>query len=96
VALARYHFILDGDGRRIDDETGTYLVDDLAARDHAHRIVAELQADADFADYHGDRSLCGMVARYSESPSCLFATMTLPVTCHDGPPRSGQRKKLPL
>ena len=50
--MPRYFFILD-DGQQIDDKTGTVLADDEAARYHAHQIIAELQADASFADYCG-------------------------------------------
>jgi hypothetical protein len=51
--MARYYFIVEDDCR-IDDQVGTVLADDQAARDHALRIIAELTADASFADYHGD------------------------------------------
>ena len=50
--MPQYFFILD-DGQQIDDKTGTVLADDEAARYHAHQIIAELQADASFADYCG-------------------------------------------
>ena len=50
--MPRYFFILD-DEQQIDDRTGTVLVDDEAARYHAHQIIAELQADSSFADYRG-------------------------------------------
>lgn len=52
-SMARYYFIVD-DGRRIDDESGTDLVDDQAARDHALQIIAELRADASFANGRAD------------------------------------------
>jgi hypothetical protein len=53
MGMVRYFFILD-DGRRINDNTGTFLADDNAAREHASRIIAELTADVSFERYRGE------------------------------------------
>jgi uncharacterized protein DUF6894 len=49
-----YSFIVDDDDVTFDDMTGVVLADDQAARDCALRIVAELKADARFANCLGD------------------------------------------
>ena len=41
--MARYHFVLQGDGENHDDRSGTLLPNDDAALAYAKRIVRELK-----------------------------------------------------
>jgi hypothetical protein len=43
--LARYFFDIDAGTQRYDDELGTELADDQAARDEATRAMAEMAGD---------------------------------------------------
>lgn len=44
----RYYFLVAEGAGVLDDETGTDLADDNAARQHALQIIAELKADSSF------------------------------------------------
>jgi hypothetical protein len=44
----RYYFLIAEGAGVLDDETGTDLADDNAARHHARQIIAELKADPSF------------------------------------------------
>lgn len=44
----RYYFLVAEGAAVLDDETGTELADDNAARQHALQIIAELKADPSF------------------------------------------------
>jgi hypothetical protein len=43
-----YYFLVAEGAAVVDDETGTDLADDNAARQHARQIIAELKADPSF------------------------------------------------
>lgn len=44
----RYYFLVADGADVFDDETGTDLADDNAARQHARQIIAELKEDPSF------------------------------------------------
>ena len=44
----RYYFLVADGASVLDDEAGTDLADDNAARQHARQIIAELKADSSF------------------------------------------------
>jgi hypothetical protein len=49
--MERYYYFIADDGDAVfDDKTGTLLAGDQAARQNAVQIIAELKADASFAD----------------------------------------------
>jgi hypothetical protein len=50
AAMARYYFIVDDGHAIFNDPLGTLLSDDLTARQVALKIIADLKADAGFAD----------------------------------------------